>query len=361
MIPLRILHVLDTAVAVQVRAGPASLLPWLRNQGHAVAHLALGDGPAEAFPGCIGSREGWWSWWRRGRSAAVAAAAAWGCDLVHAHGEAALAPALDIARGIAAQLVAEPGTLREPATHRLLRDGSIAAVMVAGEEQRSTLLADVRVPRDRVVVVPPGVDLLLPSPRPADGALVVGARLRRSVDAICLASAVAALRSAGLAVTAVVSLGPQARLAAQEGIRVVPPGGELAEADVLVELAATDLPMHHVVDAMAAGRPVVAVAAGILHELVQDGRSGVLVQAGDARALAAALRQLAAAEQRASHAAAALGSARRHDINLVGEAVISVYRAAIGSGSAEGVTTWKRLTTERLRRRSSGRQRTSGS
>ncbi|MBN8524472.1 MAG: hypothetical protein J0M02_03940, partial [Planctomycetes bacterium] len=95
-------------------------------------------------------------------------------------------------------------------------------------------------------------------------------------------------------------------------------------------------------------------------ELVQDGRNGELVQPGDARALAAALRQLASTERRAAEAAAALGAARRHDIALVGEAVIGVYRAAIGGGAAVGATTWKRLSTERLRRRTSGRQRTSG-
>jgi hypothetical protein len=356
VIPLRILHIFDPAAAAAVRAGPASLLPWLERQGHAVAHVALGEGGS--FPACLGRRTGWWSWWRRDNRAAVAAAGAWGCDLVHAHGEAALAPGLDIAHGLAAQLVAEPGTLRESGTTRLLRDGSVAAVLMAGEEQRSTLLSDARVARDRVVVVPPGVDLLVPSPRSADGALVVASRLRRGTDAANLAASVATLRSAGLAVTAVVSLAPGVRLPAQEGIRVVPAGAELAEADVLVELAETDLPMHHVVDAMAAGRPVVAVAAGLLHEFVQDGRSGELVQPGDPRALAAALRQLAATEQRAGHAAAALQHARRHDINLVGEAVLGIYRAAIGGGAAVGVTSWKRLSTERLRRRTSGRQRT---
>jgi hypothetical protein len=271
-----------------------------------------------------------------------------------------LAPGLDIARGIVAQLVAEPATLREPSTYRLLRDGSIAAVLVAGEEQRSVLLADVRVPRDRVVVVPPGVDGQLPMPRQVDGGLVVAARLRRSCDAQCLTEAVTILRQAGLAASAVASVAPGVRLPHHDGIRIVQQGRELMDADVLVELATTDLPMHHVVDALAAGRPVVAVAAGLLHELIQDSRNGELVQADDPSALAAALRQLAATEPRSAHAAAALRSARRHDINLVGEAVIGIYRAAVGGSAAGGATTWKRLTTERLRRRTSGRQRTSG-
>ncbi len=358
MIPLRVLHVLDPAAAASVRAGPASLLPWLTAQGHAVAVVALGHAASESFT-CLGCRTGWWSWWRRDRRAATRAAATWGADLVHAHGEAAISPAIELARGLAAQLVVEPETLAAPTTLRGLRDGGIAAVLLPSEQHRSTLLADPRMPRDRAVVMPAGVDAQLPPSRTVDGALVVGARLRRRGDVRALVEAVASLRAAGLAVSTVASLAPGlAGPVGEPGWRSVPPGAELAEADILVELAAADLPMSHVVDALAAGRPVVAVAAGMLPELIQDGRSGMLVPAGDAVALAGALRQLAAADQRSACAAAAFAAARRHDIGLVGEAVLGVYRATIGGSSAGGATTWKRLTTERLRRRTSNRQAT---
>ncbi len=358
MIPLRILHVLDPVVVAGVRAGPASLLPWLTTQGHAVSVVALGRAPVEGFT-CLGRRQGWWAWWRRDRRAAVVAAGAWGADLVHAHGEAAIVPAVELARGLATQLVVEPVTLGAPATLRALRDSCIAATLLPSEEHRSNLLADPRMPRDRAVVLPAGVDTVLPAPRTVDGALVVGARLRRREDVRTLADALAHLRSSGLAASAVVSLTEGLAMpAGPAGWRVVPIGAELAEADVLVELASIDLPMCHVVDALAAGRPVVGVAAGMLPELVQDGRTGVLVPPGDAIALAGALRQLAAADQRSACAAAAFTAARRHDIGLVGEAVLGVYRAAIGGSSAGGATTWKRLTTERLRRRTSNRQRT---
>jgi hypothetical protein len=358
MIPLRILHVLDPAVAASVRAGPSSLLPWLTAQGHAVAVVALGTVASDPFT-CLGRYTGWWSWWRRDRRAAISAAGAWGADLVHAHGEGAISPAIDLARGLAAQLVVEPDTLAAPTTMRALRDGGIAAVLLASEQHRSTLLADPRMPRDRAVVVPAGVDVQLPPSRTVDGALVVGARLRRRDDVRALVEAVSSLRAAGLAVSTVVSLAPGlVEPVDKPGWKSVPPGVELAEADVLVELAANDLPMSHVVDALAAGRPVVAVAAGMLPELIQDGHSGVLVPEGDAVALAGALRQLAAADQRSACAAAAFAAARRHDIGLVGEAILGVYRATIGGSSAGGATTWKRLTSERLRRRTSNRQRT---
>ncbi len=296
---------------------------------------------------------------RRDRRAAIVAAGGWGADLVHAHGEAAITPALELARGLAAQLVVEPVTLAAPTTLRGLRDGGIAAVLLPSEEHRSTLLADPRVPRDRVVVVPAGVDARLPSPRPVDGALVVGARLRRRVDLRLLAEVMVSLRASGLAVSTVVSLAPGlGSMPVDPTWRQVPLGSELADADVLVELAGNDLPMSHVVDALAAGRPVIGVASGLLPELIEDGHSGVLVPEGDVVAVAGALRQLAAADQRGRCAVAALAAARRHDITLVGEAVLGIYRATIGGTAAGGATTWKRLTTERLRRRTSNRQRT---
>ena len=361
MIPLRILHVVDLGAAAPDRAGLPSLLPWLKTQGHAVATVAIGpQGDTAGFEPCLSRRTGWWPWWRHGRREAIAAAGTWGADLVHAHGENAILPAIELARGIAAQLVADPGSLADAATQRLLRDPQIAAVLVPGEEHRSILLADARLPRDRVVVVPAGIDGLVPSPRQVDGGLVVGARLRRRDDARLLSAAIASLRASGLAVSAVVSAPASLALDGHDGLSVVPAEAVLPACDVLVELCLDDLPMRHVVDALAAGRPVVAVAAGLLPELVQDGRSGTLIQPGDVQALAGALRQLAASDQRSSQASGALQSARRHDIAIVGDALLGVYRAAIGGTSAGGATTWKRLTTERLRRRTSNRLRPQG-
>jgi glycosyltransferase involved in cell wall biosynthesis len=51
---------------------------------------------------------------------------------------------------------------------------------------------------------------------------------------------------------------------------------------------------HTVVEALAAGTPVIATAAGGVAEVVQDEVNGLLVPVGDADALAAAVRRFAA-------------------------------------------------------------------
>jgi starch synthase len=60
-------------------------------------------------------------------------------------------------------------------------------------------------------------------------------------------------------------------------------------------------------EAMGRGRPVIASAVGGLPEIVDDGRTGMLVAAGDVEALAAAIAELASDPGRAS----AMGAAGR--------------------------------------------------
>lgn len=77
--------------------------------------------------------------------------------------------------------------------------------------------------------------------------------------------------------------------------------------DVPRILAASDLIVHSsiepepfgriVVEAMAAGRPVVATDAGGVREIIEDGRTGLLVPLGDPAAMAAAIERLLADAQ----------------------------------------------------------------
>jgi glycosyltransferase involved in cell wall biosynthesis len=64
------------------------------------------------------------------------------------------------------------------------------------------------------------------------------------------------------------------------------------------------------IEAMAAGKPVIATAVGGVPDVVAHGRSGLVVPAGDERGLAAAMRRLA----REAETRAAFGAAARKDV-----------------------------------------------
>jgi glycosyltransferase involved in cell wall biosynthesis len=87
-----------------------------------------------------------------------------------------------------------------------------------------------------------------------------------------------------------------------------------------------------VLEAAALGVPVVASAVGGIPELVEDGRTGLLVPPGDATALAVALSRLVEQPDRA----AALGRAgwarvrARHDPGAHVAALLEAYRAVTG-------------------------------
>ncbi|MBI4167040.1 MAG: glycosyltransferase [Acidobacteria bacterium] len=67
-----------------------------------------------------------------------------------------------------------------------------------------------------------------------------------------------------------------------------------------------------VLEAMAAGKPVVVTQSGGTKELVEDGRTGFLVPPGDSEALAARIREVLADPV----LAAALGRAARHEVEV---------------------------------------------
>lgn len=115
--------------------------------------------------------------------------------------------------------------------------------------------------------------------------------------------------------------------------------GWLDEAGVLAELAAAHalvmpsfaegLPMV-VMEAMAAGRPVVATLIAGMPELVLPGETGWLVSAGDVEALAGALGAVAATPRERLAAMGAAGRARalqRHDVDAAAATLAAHFRA----------------------------------
>lgn len=91
-------------------------------------------------------------------------------------------------------------------------------------------------------------------------------------------------------------------------------------------------------EAMAAGTPVLASDLEAFRTVLDDGRSGLLVPVGDAAALAAACRALlASAERRAALAAAGRELVRRYDWSVIAREVLRVYETVIVSGTPVAV------------------------
>jgi glycosyltransferase involved in cell wall biosynthesis len=84
----------------------------------------------------------------------------------------------------------------------------------------------------------------------------------------------------------------------------------LAQADVFVLPSRSEAFPNGAIEAMAAGLPVIASRVGGLLDLIEDGRTGVLVPPDDSQALAAAIESMVVAP---GHAAA-IGSAARDEV-----------------------------------------------
>jgi glycosyltransferase involved in cell wall biosynthesis len=198
---------------------------------------------------------------------------------------------------------AEPGAQRIVYTwlHRLLRPLTTAIVCVS-ETELASGLAQRTCTRDQAVVIHNGVELPPPRDATGDGAplLLSVTRLKAPKDGVTLARALRQLEP-GSYRAAIVGDGPDRDAVAAE----LGDAGELlgARDDVAEQLARADvfvlssrsegLPMA-ILEAMAAGLPVVATDVGGIPELVADGETGLLVPPGDADALAAALQRLVA-------------------------------------------------------------------
>ncbi len=109
----------------------------------------------------------------------------------------------------------------------------------------------------------------------------------------------------------------------------------LAAADLFVLPSRSEAFPNGAIEAMAAGLPVVACAVGGLIDLIEDGRTGVLVPAGDAAALASAIGALVADPSRA----AALGGAarvavrQRYSFDRMVGSFEDLYRSGLGAAA----------------------------
>ena len=177
-----------------------------------------------------------------------------------------------------------------------------------------------------IAVIPNGVDLAAfeaRSPAPAIRRFIVVANLRPEKSHETLLAAVAALREECPDIEVeIVGDGPRRReietLASREGVASnvtflghredVP--SLLANADAFVLPSRSEAFPNSAIEAMAAGLPVIASAVGGLLDLIEHGRTGLLVPAGDSNALAAAMRSVVRSPERAI----AMGRAARSEV-----------------------------------------------
>jgi len=374
MIGLRVLHVVSPCDRSLAAHGALNLLRWLDEQGHHTALITSGGARADEVTAAgmtlLRHSVSGWRWWLGGRKDFVRQVATWNPDVLHVHHLESLQPALAAARVLGLPVIAgcdglEPLLLSLPLHHP-----RVAWVTVPSEVHRAHFVGRLGLPRDRVAVLPCGVDLrrlTVSHARPGDQPLVVGAvgPFGAGSGSDDLLSAFTQLRGEGVPFSAVLSGdegdGLRARVAAAGLGEVVTveawsPFAELVPRfDVLVQAAHQDQFVPAVLEAMAAGRPVVAASGGGVTELVHDGRTGLLAPARDPQALAQALggllRDRARLRELGQGARALV--AERYDLQLVGSAALELYRSAVAgcqttSARAEGSTVYRRI-TERTR------------
>jgi glycosyltransferase involved in cell wall biosynthesis len=217
------------------------------------------------------------------------------------------------------------------------------ATICVAEGERAAGLAARTCRADRTVVIPNGVDTLaaggprLDAPAGDRPRVISVGRLAPPKDPLTLVRALAALQTPPK--TLLVGDGPDRRAVEQEiaarGLTgTVSVAGErrdvarlLAQSDVFVLSTRSEGAPMSILEAMAAGLPVVASAVGGVPELVEDGSTGLLVPPGDPAALAAALDRLLADPDLSKRLGAA-GRSRareRFDVEVVRRAHLDLY------------------------------------
>lgn len=274
-----------------------------------------------------------------------------GASILHAHTSHAHALALPAARAAGIPLVVSRRVESRGGIRRMSRGKyrarEVRYVAVSRSVAEGLLAAGI--PSERVEVIPDGIDLdRFPSapPRPDDGVVrfVHVAAMSPEKDPATLLRAFAAFEAEGpRARLTLAGSGPLEEelraLAVSLGLREVEFAGW--REDVPALLAASDLFVlssrreglgSSIMEAMAAGLPVIATRAGGIPELVRDGENGLLVPPGDVAGLAAAMRRLAADRElrRSMGLTARADAVARFGAARMVEAHAALYRRLLG-------------------------------
>lgn len=201
-----------------------------------------------------------------------------------------------------------------------------ATQIVANSPSAAQVLADEGIARSQVKVIPNGLDGMAYGRRPPKrqpGRVVTVANLRPEKNHETLIAAAALLADSCPALRyQIVGDGSRRReleaLARRAGVdRIIEFSGHredipsvLAASDVFVLPSRSEAFPNAAIEAMAAGLPVVASAVGGLRDLIDPGRTGILVPPGDPSLLAAALKGLYENPERAWE----IGAAARAEV-----------------------------------------------
>ncbi len=278
-------------------------------------------------------------------------------DVIHAHSGHAVALAALASIGTRTRLVVSRRVAlplrRNPVTH--WKYGRAARIVAVSEHVRDVLRA-AGISDERIGVVRSGVDLgQHPAPARAATLASLGVDRRRPLAVMVSAlvpphkdpgtfvAAVAAARAAGCDCQALlVGAGPLAG-ATERASRRAGLDGALRltgfRSDALELLAAADVAVLSsrdeglgttLLDAMQAGVPIVATAAGGVREVVRDGLDGLLVPVGDGAALGASMaRVLSDRELGAALVASGRERVKAFSIERTAEAMLRQYRMAM--------------------------------
>ena len=111
--------------------------------------------------------------------------------------------------------------------------------------------------------------------------------------------------------------------------------GEVLDAlDVVVQSAPVDVSGFSILEAMARGRPVVAFNTGTACEMLETGKTGILVQRGDVDGLAQAIEELAENTERAREMGQAARTKVAQDFNIkkVAGMILTFYARLCAAG-----------------------------
>ncbi len=214
-------------------------------------------------------------------------------------------------------------------------------LVVSEAERAAGLAAGVGSPEQYRVILN-GIDLerFAAAPRPVPGRVVSIARLAPQKRPDLLVRAFRRVEDAELLLVGDGPLRPEVeRLVAELGLgdRVRLVGNRRDVADLLAEAACVVLASDYegcpltVLEAMAAGVPVVATRVGGVPELIDDGRTGLLVEPGDERALGAAISL--ALDARELGAAAREEARRRFSRERMAAEIAALYEE-VGAASS---------------------------